>query len=61
MRYAGASEPLTMRANSGFYTHGVVQVCRKTDVCFSITVRLRQSLGDLIEAIPEDAWRPIPY
>ncbi len=61
VRYAGAAGPLTVRADSGFYTHGVVSVCRKTDVRFSITVRLRQSLRDLIEAIPEDAWRPIPY
>ena len=39
----------------------MVQVCRKTDVRFSITVRLRQNLRDLIEAIPEAGWRPIPY
>ena len=32
VRYAGATGPLTMRADSGFYTHSVVQVCRKTDV-----------------------------
>ena len=44
----------------GFYTHGVVSACRKLKVRFSITVRLRQSLRDLIEAIPEDAWTPIP-
>ena len=61
MRHAGASGPLTMRADSGFYTHGVVSACRKLKVRFSITVRLRQSLRDLIEAIPEEHWRPIPY
>ena len=51
MRYAGAKGQLTVRADSGFYSHGVVQVCRKTDVRFSITVRLSQSLRDVIEAI----------
>ena len=61
VRYAGAKGQLTVRADSGFYTHGVAQVCRKTDVRFSITVRLRQNLRNLIEAIPEDDWRPIPY
>ena len=61
VRHAGASGPLTMRADSGFYTHGVVSACRKLKVRFSITVRLRQSLRDLIEAIPEEDWRPIPY
>ena len=50
-----------MRADSGFYTHGVVSVCRKMDVRFSITIRQRASLRDLIEAIPEEDWTPIPY
>ena len=50
-----------MRADSGFYTHSVVAVCRKQKVRFSITIRQRQSLRNLIEAIPEDAWTPIPY
>ena len=61
VRYAGARGQLTMRADSGFYTHGVVSVCRKTKVRFSITIRQRASLRNLIEAIPEDAWTPIPY
>ena len=43
-----------MRADSGFYTHGVVSVCRKMDVRFSITIRQHKSLRNLIEAIPED-------
>ena len=61
VRYGGASGQLTMRADSGFYTHGVVSVCRKMDVRFSITIRQHKSLHNLIEAIPEDAWTPIPY
>ena len=61
MRYAGANGRLTLRADSGFYTHGVVSVCRKMDVRFSITIRQHKSLRNLIEAIPEDAWTPIPY
>ena len=61
VRYAGARGQLTVRADSGFYTHGVVSVCRKTKVRFSITIRQRASLRKLIEAIPEDTWTPIPY
>ena len=61
VRHAGASGPLTMRADSGFYTHAVVAVCRKTSVLFSITIRQHKSLRELIEAIPEDAWTPVPY
>ena len=61
VRYAGANGRLTLRADSGFYTHGVVSVCRKMDVRFSITIRQHKSLRNLIEAIPEDARTPIPY
>ena len=61
VRYGGASGQLTMRADSGFYTHAVVAVCRRINVRYSITIRQRASLRDLIEAIPEDAWTPIPY
>ena len=66
VRYAGATGPLTMRADRGFYTHDIVThdivaVCRKMKVRFSITIRQHQSLRNLIEAIPEDHWAPIPY
>ena len=57
VRYAGARGQLTVRADSGFYTHAVVAVCRKMDVRFSITIRQH----NLIEAIPETDWMPIPY
>ena len=61
VRYAGAQGQLTVRAGSGFYTHSVVSVCRKMDVRFSITIRHHKSLRNLIEAIPETDWTPIPY
>ena len=61
VRYGGARGQLTVRADSGFYTHAVVAVCRRMDVRFSIAIRQRARLRNLIEAIPEDAWTPIPY
>ena len=60
VRHAGARGQLTMRADSGFYTHTVVAVCRRTKVRFSITIRQHQSLRNLIEAIPEAAGRRFP-
>ena len=39
VRYGGASGQLTMRADSGFYTHAVVAVCRRINVRYSITIR----------------------
>ena len=61
VRHAGASGQLTVRADRGFYTHSVVSVCRQLDVRFSITIRQHKSLRNLIEAIPETDWTPIPY
>ena len=61
VRYGGARGQLTLRADSGFYTHSVVAACRKLDVRFSSTIRQHKSLRNLIEAIPEAAWTPIPY
>ena len=61
VRYAGARGQLTVRADRGFYPHSVAAACRKLDVHFSITIRQRARLRNLIGAIPEDAWTPIPY
>ena len=61
VRHAGAKGQLTVRADSGFYTHAVVAVCRKTKVRYSITIRQHKNLRNLIEAIPEADWTPIPY
>ena len=61
VRYAGAKGQLTVRADSGFYTHPIVAVCRKMKVRFSITIRQHPSVRNLIEAIPETEWMPIPY
>jgi hypothetical protein len=61
VRSAGATGQLTVRADSGFYGHAVVAVCRAMKVRFSITIRQSPATRRLIEAIPDDAWSPIPY
>ena len=61
VRHAGATGPLTVRADSGFYNHDIVAACRDQSVRFSITVRQHQSVRNLIETIPEADWTPIPY
>ena len=50
VRYAGAQGQLTVRADSGFYAHAIVAVCREMDVRFSITIRQHKSLRNIIEA-----------
>ena len=66
VRHAGATGQLTVRADSGFYAHPIVAVCRDAvcrdkDVRCSITVRQHESLRSQIDAIPEADWTPIPY
>src|SRR5450759_5337028 len=49
VRSAGATGQLTVRADSGFYAHEVVRVCRTTGTRFSITIRQQRSVRRLIE------------
>jgi len=53
-RSAGAAGPLTMRADSGFYSKKVVDACKKADVRFSITVKMSKSLRVRMSKIPEE-------
>ena len=61
VRYAGATGQLTVRADSGFYNHDIVAVCRDKGVRFSITIRQQPNVRNIIEAILEMEWTPIPY
>jgi hypothetical protein len=61
VRAAGATGALTMRADSGFYSHKVVDACRAAEVRYSITAKMYKPLRQVIEAIDESAWTPIPY
>ena len=61
VRYGGATGQLTVRADSGFYAHAIVAVCREMDVRYSITIRQHARLRNIIEAIPETDWTPISY
>jgi hypothetical protein len=61
VRDAGATGRLTLRADSGFYAGSVVSACRRHSVAFSITARKNTAIQRAIDAIPDDAWIPIPY
>jgi hypothetical protein len=61
VRGAGATGKLTLRADSGFYAGSVVSACRRHGVAFSITSRKNKAIQRAIDAIPDDAWTPIPY
>jgi hypothetical protein len=56
VRAAGASGPLYLRADAGFYTQAVVAACQRHGARFSITVRQLPALQQVIAAIPATAW-----
>jgi hypothetical protein len=60
-RRAGASGPLTLRADSGFYSRLVIKACRDHKVAYSITAPQNSAVKRAIEGIGEDAWTPIDY
>jgi hypothetical protein len=61
VRNAGATGQLTVRADSAFYSKAVLATAAKFDVRFSITARQDKRVRAAIDAIPDDAWQPIPY
>ena len=61
VRHAGATGPLTRRADRGCYTHAIVAVRRDKDLRFSSTVRPHSRLRHRSEAIPETDWTPLSY
>jgi Transposase DDE domain group 1 len=60
-RRAGATGAITLRADSGFYAHKVIDACHKQGVTCSVTVKLSKAVHKVIAQIPERAWTPIPY
>ncbi|MGH9120961.1 MAG: IS1380 family transposase [Acidimicrobiales bacterium] len=61
VRAAGATGPVVLRADSGFYSHQVVDACAAAGVKFSITAKVYKGLRNRIAAIAEERWVPIPY
>ena len=55
------NSPFTMRADSGFYAHALVVVCREMDVRFSITIRQHARLAEYHRGDTRDGLEPIPY
>jgi hypothetical protein len=61
MRRAGAAGPLTVRADSGFWSTKIIAALRHHEIRFSITVRQTGPVKRTIAAIPEAAWVAIDY
>ena len=61
LREAGATGPITVRADSAFYSRAMLTTAQKLGVRFSVTARQDKRVRAAIDAIPERAWTPIPY
>ena len=61
VRNAGATGQLTIRADSAFYSKAMLATATKFDVRFSVTARQDKRVRAAIDAIPDQAWQPIPY
>jgi hypothetical protein len=49
-----------LRADSGFYSHGVVEWCEAEGFTFTITADQTEPLVAAITALPERSWHPLP-
>ena len=61
VRRGGATGPLTLRADSGFYSAKVMKACGDHGVAYSVTAPQNPSVRAVIEQIDEAAWVPIEY
>ena len=61
VRRAGATGPLRLRADAGFWSKQVVTACRDHGVGYSITVRQVTTIKTAIAAIDDKTWVPIDY
>ncbi len=61
VRRCGASGPLTLRADSGFYSAKVMKACADHGAAYSITAPQNPSVRAAIDGVDEAAWTPIDY
>ena len=61
LRRAGAGGPITVRADSGFWSPKLIDRLDAHDIKWSITVALIPAVRAAIQAIPSTAWTDIAY
>jgi len=61
VRRAGASGPLVLRADAGFFSYPLIDTLSALGVAWSITVQIFPHIRACIEAIDESAWKTIVY
>ena len=61
VRRAGATGPLVLRADSGFWSAKTITALGRLNVRYSITITQNHGVKAAIAAIPEDVWVNIDY
>jgi len=61
VRRGGATGPLTLRADSGFWSYKLIDTLTRLGVDWSITVAINKQIRARIEQIDETAWQTITY
>ena len=61
LKRAGATGPLTVRADSGFWSRKLIDRLDAHDVKWSITVALGSAVRAAVQAIGDNAWADIAY
>ncbi|MFD4247839.1 IS1380 family transposase [Streptomyces sp. NPDC058525] len=61
VRAMGITAQIVVRADSAYFSHKVVAVCRAAGARFSLAVAVKKSIRAAIETIDQDAWTPIKY
>lgn len=61
VRRAGATEPITVRADSGFWSWKLIDTLDRLDAAWSITVTRNKAIQAAIATIPESSWVDIDY
>jgi Transposase DDE domain group 1 len=61
VRRAGAPAALCLRADSGFWSHALIDTLSRLSVGWSITVPVNPTIRSLIDAIDDTAWVPMAY
>lgn len=60
-RAAGATGPITMRADSAYYRQDLICAATRAGITYSVTAKRDAGVTAAITRIPEDAWTPIKY
>lgn len=61
VRRAGATGPLVLRADAGFFSYAFIGTLIRLGVSWSITVKIGPGFRECIDAIDESAWQTIHY